>query len=166
MRIRPHHGFGKRGFLRPIEKRHRKLAIVAVEKVRQRLRPARAQQPLEFGRHVRIGFDGKMAIADGIEIGEQRPHGIGDGRNAVLLANQNESRVGGTCFQERRARSASERGLAETVLAHQLFQLEREVAAFLDDGKAVTIRATLQSTVLPPRGNVAAARLIEEDKHP
>lgn len=65
--------------------------------------------------------------------------------------------------QERRARSASDRGLAETVLAHHLFQLEREVAAFLDDGKAAALRAKLQSTVLPPRGNAAAARLIEGD---
>ena len=68
--------------------------------------------------------------------------------------------------QERRARSASERGLAETVLAHQLFQLEREVAAFLDGGKAADIRARLITASLPQRGNQAAAQLIEEGHHP
>lgn len=68
--------------------------------------------------------------------------------------------------QERRARAASERGLAETVLAHHLFQLEREVAAFLDGGKAAEIRERLTSANLPLRGNQAAARLIEGGRHP
>lgn len=68
--------------------------------------------------------------------------------------------------QEKRARAASDRGLAATVLGHELLLLEREVTAFLDHGKADEVRAALQSTSLPDRGNQAAARLIENgEKH-
>lgn len=63
--------------------------------------------------------------------------------------------------QERRARAASDRGLAATVLAHELLLLEREVAAFLDEGKAAQVRAALATTALPAPGNAAAAGLIE-----
>ena len=63
--------------------------------------------------------------------------------------------------QERRARAAADRGLAETVLAHELLLLEREVRAFLDEGKSRRIRAALAEFALPEPGNRAAARLIE-----
>ena len=63
--------------------------------------------------------------------------------------------------QERRARAASDRGLAETVLAHELLLLEREVTAFLDDGKSDAIRTALAEVELPARGNAEAARLID-----
>lgn len=63
--------------------------------------------------------------------------------------------------QEKRARAASERGLAATVLAHEFLQLEREVSEFLDDGKAVLVRDLISNTLLPDRGNRAAAALIE-----
>lgn len=62
--------------------------------------------------------------------------------------------------QERRARAASERGLAETVLAHEMLLLDREIAAFLDGGKAGRLRAALRATPLPEAGNRAAAALI------
>ncbi|WP_413868140.1 glycosyltransferase [Albidovulum sp.] len=61
--------------------------------------------------------------------------------------------------QERRARAASDRGLAETVLAHEMLLLEREIAAFLG-GKAERVRAALRATALPATGNRAAAALI------
>ncbi|MBV1902836.1 MAG: hypothetical protein KUG58_04290 [Marinosulfonomonas sp.] len=62
--------------------------------------------------------------------------------------------------QERRARAASDRGLAAIVLADELLMLDREVAAYLDNGKSATIRAELEKTVLPERGNKRAAELI------
>jgi hypothetical protein len=64
--------------------------------------------------------------------------------------------------QDRRAKAASDRGLAATVAAHELLLLEREVAAFLDGGKAADIRAALAEISLPERGNRRAAELIEE----
>lgn len=64
--------------------------------------------------------------------------------------------------QERRARAASERGLAEMILAPELLLLERGVRAFLEGGKAASIRARLAVTPLPPRGNQAAAALVDE----
>lgn len=64
--------------------------------------------------------------------------------------------------QELRARAASDRDLAATVLGHELLLLEREVTAFLDDGKAATIRQSLGEATLPATGNVAAAAIIEE----
>lgn len=63
--------------------------------------------------------------------------------------------------QERRARAASDRGLAATVLAHELLLLEREVASFLDGGGAAQVRAALAAATLPAPGNAAAAALIE-----
>jgi hypothetical protein len=63
--------------------------------------------------------------------------------------------------QERRARAASERDLAATVLGTELMQLEREVTAFLDEGKADMIRTALAEIDLPELGNTSAARLIE-----
>ena len=64
--------------------------------------------------------------------------------------------------QERRARAASERQLAETVLAHELFRLEREVQAFLDDGKAAAVRERLLAAELPEIGTERAAQLIDQ----
>ena len=63
--------------------------------------------------------------------------------------------------QERRAKSASDRGLSATVLASEMLLLEREVKAFLDGGKAAEIRQNLSNTTLPEPGNAAAAALIE-----
>lgn len=68
--------------------------------------------------------------------------------------------------QERRARAASDRGLAETVLAHELLLLEREIAAFLDGDKAGRMRAALAATPLPEPGNRAAAALIQRKEAP
>ena len=64
--------------------------------------------------------------------------------------------------QERRARAASDRGLAETVLAHELLLLERRIGELLDRGGAERLRASLAALELPATGNAAAARLIEE----
>ena len=66
--------------------------------------------------------------------------------------------------QERRAKAATERGLAATVAATDLLLLEREVTAFLDGGKAEEIRAALRAVTLPARGNRAAAELILEER--
>jgi hypothetical protein len=62
--------------------------------------------------------------------------------------------------QDRRARAASERGLAVTVAAEELLLLEREATAFLDGGKGADLRRALAAADLPPRGNRAAADLI------
>lgn len=62
--------------------------------------------------------------------------------------------------QERRARAAAERGLAECVLAHEMLLMAREIAAFLDGGKAARVRAALEGATLPETGNRAAAALI------
>ncbi len=64
--------------------------------------------------------------------------------------------------QERRARAASDRGLAETVLAHELLLLERRLRALLDSG-AAALRDALAGLDLPETGNAAAARLIEAE---
>jgi UDP:flavonoid glycosyltransferase YjiC (YdhE family) len=64
--------------------------------------------------------------------------------------------------QERRARAASERGLAETVLSHELLRLERAITAFLDGGEGEAMRNRLRDHVLPEPGNRVAARLIED----
>lgn len=64
--------------------------------------------------------------------------------------------------QERRARAASERGLASTVLGHEMLMLERELTAHLDGGKSASIRQALEQTAFPARGNGAAARIIEK----
>lgn len=63
--------------------------------------------------------------------------------------------------QEKRARAASDRGLAETVLAHELFRLEREIRLFLDEGRAVELRQRLAAVELPAPGNAAAAACIK-----
>lgn len=63
--------------------------------------------------------------------------------------------------QDRRARAASDRGLAEIVAAHELFRLEREIRLFLDEGKAAMIRDRLAAVSLPEPGNAAAAACIE-----
>jgi Glycosyltransferase family 28 C-terminal domain len=62
--------------------------------------------------------------------------------------------------QDRRARAASDRGLAVTVAPEELLLLEREVTAFLDHGKGAVLRRALATADLPKRGNKAAADLI------
>jgi UDP:flavonoid glycosyltransferase YjiC (YdhE family) len=64
--------------------------------------------------------------------------------------------------QERRARAASDRGLAETVLAHELLILERRLRTLLDSG-ASRLRDALSTLDLPTTGNAAAAGLIEAE---
>ncbi len=64
--------------------------------------------------------------------------------------------------QERRASAAFERGLAGLVRENGLLTLEREVCAFLDDGKSALVRNALRDHNLPETGNKEAARLIEE----
>lgn len=63
--------------------------------------------------------------------------------------------------QERRARAAADRGLADIVLAHELLLLERKMTEFLDRDRAATVGEALASVDLPERGNASAARLIE-----
>jgi hypothetical protein len=65
--------------------------------------------------------------------------------------------------QERRARAASDRGVAETVLAHELLLLDRRLTDLLDAGGAATLAGALAALDLPPPGTDLAARLIEED---
>jgi hypothetical protein len=65
--------------------------------------------------------------------------------------------------QERRARAASDRGVAETVLAHELLLLERRLTDLLDGGGAAALAERLAGLDLPPTGTDLAARLIEED---
>ena len=65
--------------------------------------------------------------------------------------------------QERRARAASDRGAAETVLAHELLLLERKIRDLLDGDGGERLRAELERLDLPATGNAAAASLIEKD---
>jgi Glycosyltransferase family 28 C-terminal domain len=65
--------------------------------------------------------------------------------------------------QERRARSASDRGLAVTVLPTDLMQLEREVTAFLDTDKGDVMRKALAEVDLPEPGTAAAAAMIDAE---
>ncbi len=68
--------------------------------------------------------------------------------------------------QERRARAASDRGCAVTVLAHELLLLQREVTAFLDGSRATELANALLALDLPRPGNRAAAAIIAgEDGH-
>lgn len=62
--------------------------------------------------------------------------------------------------QEKRARAASDRGLASTVLDNEFMLLEREITNFLDNGKAGEIRKALANTDLPKAGTRDAAALI------
>lgn len=63
--------------------------------------------------------------------------------------------------QLRRARAASDRGLAITVEGHELLSLKEAVGRMLDDDLATEIAARLSSEVLPARGTTTAAALIE-----
>ena len=65
--------------------------------------------------------------------------------------------------QERRARAASDRGAAETVLAHELLLLERRIEDLLDGGGTETLRSKLEQLDLPETGNRSAAILIEKE---
>jgi len=67
--------------------------------------------------------------------------------------------------QERRARAASDRDLAVTVLAHELLGLERAVSGMFA-GQGAEIRQRLEALELPETGNRAAAGLIEEELCP
>ncbi len=62
--------------------------------------------------------------------------------------------------QERRARSAANRGLAEMISPKELFLLERKLAEFLDGANAAQLRARLARETLPVPGNHLAARII------
>jgi hypothetical protein len=68
--------------------------------------------------------------------------------------------------QERRARAASDRDVAETVLAHELLLLERRLTDLLDTGGAAALADRLAALDLPPTGTDLAARLIEEETCP
>lgn len=63
--------------------------------------------------------------------------------------------------QERRARAAADRELAVIVLATEFLQLEREVLACLDGGKAADIRDKLNAVELPTLGTIDAAKIID-----
>ncbi|HQY43189.1 MAG TPA: glycosyltransferase [Paracoccaceae bacterium] len=65
--------------------------------------------------------------------------------------------------QRRRAQAAARRDLAGAVEPEELLRLSREVRAFLDDGKAASIRDRLAGYDLPQRGTAAAAALIEAE---
>ena len=65
--------------------------------------------------------------------------------------------------QERRARAAADRGLAEIVLADELLLLERRLGAFLENGRADELRSRLRETSLPEPGNTAAAQAIARE---
>lgn len=65
--------------------------------------------------------------------------------------------------QARRARAAADRGLAAFVGDTALLALERELRAFLDEGKAAEIRARLAATELPPIGTADAAAIIDAE---
>jgi hypothetical protein len=65
--------------------------------------------------------------------------------------------------QERRARAASDRDLAETVLEHEFLLLERRIGDILERGRGDALRKTLGEFPLPETGNLAAARLIEAE---
>ena len=62
--------------------------------------------------------------------------------------------------QERRARAAADRGLAETVLAEEFLLLERALAGMLDGGGTGRLTAALRAAALPARGTGEAAALI------
>lgn len=59
--------------------------------------------------------------------------------------------------QERRARAAADRGLAEIVLPEDLVMLQRRVGALLAEGGTDALRRSLADVVLPRPGNAAAA---------
>lgn len=63
--------------------------------------------------------------------------------------------------QERRARAAVERGLADIAMPGEMALIERQFDAMLE-GRADHLRSALQAADLRERGNAAAARLIEE----
>ena len=62
--------------------------------------------------------------------------------------------------QERRARAAAERGLAEIVLADELLKLEQTLSACLDNGRSDELSKALVAAEFPPPGNTDAARLL------
>ncbi len=65
--------------------------------------------------------------------------------------------------QERRARAASDRGLAITVGPSDLVRLRLELTACLDEGKAATLRSALGSASFPEIGNRSAAAIIDAE---
>lgn len=65
--------------------------------------------------------------------------------------------------QERRARAASDRGLALTVRPGEMLLLEREVLSVLDGGQGAALRKALADARLPAPGNRRAAELISAE---
>ena len=63
--------------------------------------------------------------------------------------------------QERRAKAAADRGLAEMVLPEDLLVMERKLGAFLDGARPEEIRSRLVETRFPEPGNIAAAQAIQ-----
>jgi UDP:flavonoid glycosyltransferase YjiC (YdhE family) len=64
--------------------------------------------------------------------------------------------------QHARATAAVDRGVAAMVEPNEMLVLDREITAFLDDGKSETLRAGLKALDLPQPGNAATARIIEK----
>ena len=63
--------------------------------------------------------------------------------------------------QERRARAAAERGLAQAVSPEEFLSLQRVVAEWLDTDRPDVIRKALAAESLPEPGTQTAARLVE-----
>ena len=63
--------------------------------------------------------------------------------------------------QERRARAAAERGLAQAVSPDEFLSLQRVVSEWLDTDRPDVIRTALAAESLPEPGTQAAARLVE-----
>ena len=64
--------------------------------------------------------------------------------------------------QRTRALSAVERDVAAIVEPNEMLAFDREITAFLDQGKSREIRLKLEALELPEPGNVSAACIIEE----
>ena len=63
--------------------------------------------------------------------------------------------------QERRARAAVDRDLADIILPEELLQLDRLIGRFLETDRAETLRTALEHVALPPPGNARAAQIIQ-----
>ncbi len=65
--------------------------------------------------------------------------------------------------QDRRARAASDRGLARTVAAHEFVLLDRAMRDMLDEGHADDMRKALAAAALPATGTADAAAIIDAE---